>query len=157
MTGAITPPPAEVRLHTDLAPLARGYAEPGEGCQLEGVGPVPVSMARALLQDSRITVMGHDGDDIATVSSPTRTIPARLRRWVESAYPECGRNGCASTFRLQIDHIHGVEDGGETAKANLWRLCGHDHYLKTHCKWRVVRDEHGHLDLVPPDYAEAPP
>jgi hypothetical protein len=155
-TGSITPPPAEVRLHTDLAPIVRGYAEPGERCHLEGVGPIPVSMARTLLQDARITVMGHDRDDITTVSSPTRTIPARLRRWVESAYPECGRNGCASTFRLQIDHIQGVEDGGETAKANLWRLCGHDHHLKTHCRWQVVRDEHGNLDLVPPE-PEAPP
>jgi hypothetical protein len=156
MTGETTPPPAEVRLHADLAPIVRGFAEPGERCHLEGVGPIPVSMASALLQDSRITVMGHDGDDITTVSSPTRTIPARLRRWVESAYPECGRTGCASTVRLQIDHIRGVEDGGETTKANLWRLCAHDHHLKTHRRWRVVHDEHGNLDLVPPE-PEAPP
>jgi hypothetical protein len=156
MTGTITPPPAEVRLHADLAPIVRGYAEPGERCHLEGVGRIPVSMARALLQDSRITVMGHEGDDITTVSSPTRTIPARLRRWVESAYPECGRTNCASTFRLQIDHIQAVEHGGETTKTNLWRLCAHDHHLKTHCKWRVVHDEHGNLDLVPPE-PEAPP
>ncbi|HEY7106562.1 MAG TPA: DUF222 domain-containing protein [Acidimicrobiia bacterium] len=157
ITGAITPPPVEVRLHTDLAPLVRGYAEPGERCDLEGVGPIPVSMARALVQDSRVTLMGHDGKDIATVSSPTRTIPARLRRWVESAYPSCGKKGCDSTFRLQIDHIQGVEDGGETAKDNLWRLCHHDHHLKTHCGWRVERDEHGDLDLVPPDHTDAPP
>jgi 5-methylcytosine-specific restriction endonuclease McrA len=144
-------PAPDVRLHLDGAALARGYSEPGERCHLDGVGPIPVTVARAMLQDAKVTILRHDDDgDITAVSSPTRTIPTRLRRWVEEAYPTCGRHGCDSTFRLEIDHITALADGGPTAKHNLWRLCGHDHHLKTHCGWTVQRRPDGHPDLVPP-------
>jgi len=96
--------------------------------------------------------MHHDdGGDITSVSSPTRTIPTRLRRWVEEAYPTCGRAGCDSTFRLEIDHIVPFASGGPTAKHNLWRLCGHDHHLKTYRGWTVVEQPDGTRNLVPPD------
>ncbi|MFI5047021.1 MAG: DUF222 domain-containing protein [Acidimicrobiia bacterium] len=156
--GETTAPPPDVRLHLDDAVLARGWAEPGERCHLEGVGPIPVSMARSLLQDARITTFGHDEHgDITTVSSPTRTIPARLRRWVEAAYLTCGTSACDSTFRLEIDHIVELDAGGLTAKDNLWRLCGHHHQLKTHRGWRVVRGRDGNPDLVPPDHPDRLP
>jgi hypothetical protein len=118
MTGDAPAKPIDVRLHADGAAIERGYAEPGERCELEGIGPIPVTMARALLADSRITVLGGDGTDIATVSSPSRTIPARLRRWLEATYPVCAVDGCDSTFRLEIDHIAPVEAGGLTNKDN---------------------------------------
>lgn len=131
---------------------SRGYALPGERCHVDGVGPVPVALANVMLQDAKVTVLRHDDHgDITSVSSPTRTIPARLRRWVEEAYPVCGRDGCDSTFRLEIDHIVPLADGGQTAKDNLWRLCGHDHHLKTYSRWRAVRHLDGTRDLVPPD------
>jgi 5-methylcytosine-specific restriction endonuclease McrA len=147
-----TPVPApDVRLHLDHAPLVRGYAEHGERCHLDGVGPIPVAVAKAMLQDAKVTVLRHDDTgDITSVSSPTRTIQARLRRWVEEAYPTCGRHGCDSTFRLEIDHIVPLAAGGRTEKANLWRLCGHDHHLKTYRGWNVVTHPDGTRDLVPP-------
>jgi len=75
----------------------------------------------------------------------------RLRRFVEEAYPVCGRVGCDSRFRLEIDHIEPLAAGGRTDKANLWRLCGHDHHLKTHRRWRAITLPDGTHDLVPPD------
>ena len=112
----------------------------------------------SLLHDSRITTFGHDErGDITTVSSPTRTIPAPLHRWVEAAYPTCGTTSCDSTFHLEIDHIIALQAGGLTEKANLWRLCGHHHHLKTHRGWNVIYDQHGHPDLVPPDHPDPPP
>jgi 5-methylcytosine-specific restriction endonuclease McrA len=145
-------PSPDVRMHLDGAVLERGYAEPGERCHLDGVGPIPVAVARAMLQDATVTVLHHDATgDITDVSSPTRTIPARVRRWVEEAYPDCGRAGCDSRFRLEIDHIVPFAAGGATAKENLWRLCGHDHHLKTYRGWRAVRLADGTWDLVPPD------
>jgi 5-methylcytosine-specific restriction endonuclease McrA len=145
-------PSPDVRMHLDHAALARGYAEPGERCHLDGVGPVPVAVGRAMLQDATVTVLRHDTHgDITHVSSPTRTIPARVRRWVEEAYPVCGRHGCDSRFRLEIDHIVPFAAGGRTEKENLWRLCGHDHHLKTYRGWTVVQRPDGTRDLVPPD------
>jgi hypothetical protein len=157
MTGDASSKPIEVRLHADEAAIDRGYAEPGEHCELEGIGPIPVTMARALLADSRITVLGGDGTDIATVSSPTRTIPARLRRWLEATYPVCAVDGCDSTFRLEIDHVVPVEAGGTTDKDNSWRIRGHHHQLKTYYDWRVVERADGTRTLVPPDHEPEPP
>jgi 5-methylcytosine-specific restriction endonuclease McrA len=91
-----------------------------------------VTTARDLLNDARVTVMVRDGNDITTVSSPTRTIPTKLRRALEARYPTCGRKTCANDRFLQIDHVIPVEEGGETRIDNTWRLCPHDHHLKTH-------------------------
>jgi len=147
--------PVEVHLVTDSAPVVRGHTEPGERCEIVGIGPVPVTTARALLDDSRVTVMVRDGDDITTVSSPKRTIPAKLRRALEARYPTCGVKGCANDQFLEIDHVIPVEDHGPTELANLWRICSHHHALKTYTGWNVVR-VNGELDLVPPDDPDPP-
>jgi len=141
--------PVEVHLVTDSAPVVRGHTEPGERCEIVGIGPVPVTTARGLLDDARVTIMVRDGDDITTVSSPKRTIPAKLRRALEARYPTCGVKGCANDQFLQIDHVIPVEDHGPTELANLWRICSHHHALKTYTGWKVV-DETGGRDLVPP-------
>jgi 5-methylcytosine-specific restriction endonuclease McrA len=142
--------PVEVRLLADTAPLARGHAERGERCELAGIGPVPVTIARSLLTDASVVAMVQDGDDITAVSSPKRTIPAKLRRALEARYPTCGVIGCANDWFLQIDHVVPVEDQGETNVHNTWRICPHHHFLKTFKGWRVV-GEPGNWDLVPPD------
>src|SRR5204863_7332063 len=110
------------RVDADRAAIARGYVEAGERCELVGIGPIPVTMARAMLDDARITVFARDGTEIVKVSSPTRTIPAKLRRWLERAYPRCGVARCGVDQRLQIDHIIAVDNHGPTSQDNLWRL-----------------------------------
>jgi hypothetical protein len=141
----------EVRVEGDLAAFERGYCEPGERMELVGIGPIPVTMARNLLQDARVSILSREGDEITRITSPKRTIPAALRRWVERAYPTCGHLGCGSRERLQIDHIIPVEDGGPTEKTNLWRLCPYHHKLKTFYRWTVV-GQAGQRHLVPPDH-----
>jgi hypothetical protein len=131
--------PPDVRVHAEQAGIDRGFALPGERCEIDGVGTVPVAVVRSMLDDARVTLVGHDDTgDITHISSMKRTIPARLRRWVEEAYPCCGVEDCTDTWRLEIDHIVGVEDGGRTEKANLWRVCRHHHKLKTFYGYRVV-------------------
>jgi hypothetical protein len=147
--------PLEVRLEGDLPALERGYVEPGERCELVGIGPIPVTMARSMLDDARITVLSREGAEITRISTPKRTIPELLRRWVERAYRRCGVAGCGVDQRLQIDHIVGVEEHGPTCQDNLWRLCGHHHRLKTFYQWQVVTDN-GIRQLVPPDQPDDP-
>lgn len=72
--------PVEVRVTVDSAALARGHTAAGERCEIHRVGPVPVTTARALLDDASVSVLLRDGDDITAVSSPKRTIPMKLRR-----------------------------------------------------------------------------
>jgi Domain of unknown function (DUF222)/HNH endonuclease len=142
--------PVEVRVTVDSAALARGHTEPGERCEIDGVGPVAVTTARALLDDAAVTVMTHDGDDITAVSSPKRTIPTKIRRGLEARYPTCGVRGCANDRFLEIDHIVPLEQHGRTEIHNLWRLCSHHHRLKTYGGWKVIGNN-GDRNLAPPD------
>jgi hypothetical protein len=155
MRGDAPAKPLEARLDADQAAIERGWVEPGERCELVGIGPIPVTMARAMLDDARVTVLSREGTDITRISSPTRTIPAALRKWLERAYPRCGVAGCGNDHRLQIDHIIAVEDHGPTCRDNLWRLCVHHHKLKTFYRWRVV-EHNGIRQIVPPDDPDPP-
>jgi hypothetical protein len=141
--------PVEVRVTVDSAALARGHTKSGERCEITGVGPMPVTTARALLDDAAVTVMTKTGDDVTAVSSPKRTIPTKLRRALEARYPTCGVQTCANDQFLEIDHIVPLEAHGRTELDNLWRLCSHHHRLKTYAGWTVV-GRNGDRDLVPP-------
>ena len=141
--------PVEVRVTVDSAALARGHTAAGERCEIEQVGPVPVTTARALLDDASVAVLVRDGDDVTAVSSPKRTIPAKLRRALEAKYPTCGVTSCANDQFLEVDHVVPIAEGGRTELANAWRICSHHHQLKTYFSWKVV-GEPGNWDLVPP-------
>jgi len=141
--------PVEVRVTVDSAALARGHTKSGERCEIAGVGPVPVTTARSLLDDAAVAVITRDGDDITAVSSPRRTIPMKLRRALEACYPACAVSTCANDKFLEIDHVVPLEDHGRTELDNLWRLCSHHHRLKTYEGWKVV-GRNGTRDLVPP-------
>jgi Domain of unknown function (DUF222)/HNH endonuclease len=141
--------PVEVRVTVDSAALACGHTQSGERCEITGVGSMPVTTARALLDDAAVTVLTKTGDDVTAVSSPKRVIPMKLRRALEARYPTCGVKGCANDQFLEIDHVVPLAEGGRTELANAWRICPHHHYLKTHGGWKVV-SEPGNWDLVPP-------
>jgi Domain of unknown function (DUF222)/HNH endonuclease len=147
--------PVEVRVTVDSAALARGHTNPGERCEITGVGPVPVTTARALLDDAAVAVMTKTGDDVTAVSSPKRTIPTKLRRAIEARHPTCGVPGCANDQFLEIDHVIPLEAHGRTELDNLWRLCSHHHRLKTYGGWLVV-GQNGHRNLVPPEDPDPP-
>jgi Domain of unknown function (DUF222)/HNH endonuclease len=147
--------PVEVRVTVDSAALARGHTKSGERCEITGVGPVPVTTARALLDDAAVAVITRDGDDITAVSSPKRTIPTKVRRALEARYPACAVSTCSNDQFLEIDHIVSLEDHGRTEIDNLWRLCSHHHRLKTYEGWKVV-GRNGTRDLIPPDDPDPP-
>ena len=153
--------PIDVRLSADGTAIARGHILPGERCEIDGVGPIPVTTARQLIADARVTTMVRDGDAITHVSSMTRTIPAKLRRWLEETYPQCGRSGCDNTIGLIIDHIvdyaHLTKIGEipPTTQANLWRLCPTCNDLKTYRGWKVTGGP-GTWDLIPPEPSDDP-
>jgi len=153
--GELPEKPIELRLEGDYAALERGYLEPGERLDLDGV-PIPVTLARSLLGDAKLVLLARQGHEITKISSAKRAIPMPLRRSVERRYPRCGVGGCGHTERLQIDHIIPVTEHGPTSEANLWRLCPHHHTLKTLYDWRVVTDRDGIRHLVAPDDPDPP-
>jgi len=142
--------PVEVRLNVDAPVIVNGHTKPGERCDITGIGPVPATTARALLDDALVSAVVRDADDIKTISRAKRTIPAQLRRAAEARYPTCGVKGCANDRFLQIDHVTPVEEKGLTEDDNLWRLCTFHHDKKTYAGWHVVGTTH-QWDLVPPE------
>jgi hypothetical protein len=139
-----------VRVVVDASALARGLVKPGERCEIEGIGPIPVATAEAMVSDSSLVIATGSGRDVTTITTPKRTIPAALRRALELKYPTCGVPGCGATRNLQIDHVKPITEGGATSIHNLWLICPHHHFLKTYRGWRVVGPP-GDWDLVPPD------
>ncbi len=146
--GSAPGPTAVVHVRVDHAALLRGRVEGDELCEIPGVGPIPVDVARRLAVDSILHVLVTDGVDVTTVARSGRTIPTALRRALEERDPGCVVPGCGTTGRLEIDHLVPFADGGEASLANLARLCHWHHYLKTH---------HGHrLERTAPDGGHPP-
>lgn len=146
----------EAKLIMDVAAIPRGHTEPGERCELAGIGPIPVAIATKLLTDASVSLLVRDGEELHSVGRPVRTISAKLRRELEAEYPVCGVKGCANDRFLEIDHVVPVCEGGQTFRKNTWRICPHHHFLKHHRCW-VVIGEPGDWDLVPPGDPRAPP
>jgi hypothetical protein len=119
--------PATIVVRVDKTAFDRGRSEPGEVCEIPGVGPIPLSVARKLSQDAILKVLITDGTDVRSISHPGRTIPSKLRTAIEEAYPECASDGCHVDRHLEIDHIVPVVEGGPTELANLQRLCPWHH------------------------------
>jgi 5-methylcytosine-specific restriction endonuclease McrA len=129
-------PAATVHVRVDHAALLRGHVAPGELCEIPGVGPVPVEVARRLAVDSVLNVLVTDGVDVTAVAHTGRTVPIALRRALAERDPECVVPGCTVREGLEIDHTVPFAEGGPASLDNLARLCHWHHYLKTH---------HGHL------------
>ncbi len=129
-------PKATIHVRVDHAALVRGHVEAGELCEIPGVGPIPVEVARRLAVDSVLNVLVTDGVDVTTVAHSGRSIPAALGRALVERDPVCVVPGCDTREGLEIDHVRPFAEGGPASLANLARLCHWHHYLKTH---------HGHL------------
>ena len=131
-------PPATVVVRVDKSAFDRGETQPGELCEIAGVGPIPVSVAQELSADALLRSLITDGTAVLAVSNPGRTVPARLRVALEELQPECVIAGCHVDRHLEIDHNVPVTQGGRTELANLNRLCHHHHDLKTRKSLRLV-------------------
>ncbi len=133
-------PRTTVHVRVDHAALVRGHVEGGELCEIPGIGPVPVEVARRLAVDCVLNVLVTDGVDVTAVAHSGRTIPVALRRALVERDPECVVPGCPARDGLEIDHLLPFAEGGPASLENLARLCHWHHYLKTHHGHRLERD-----------------
>ena len=132
--------PATVVVRVDKSAFERGETVEGEVCEIPGVGPIPVRVARQLATDGIMRALIIDGTDVHAVSHAGRTIPARLRTALEELQPECVIAGCHVDRHLEIDHNEPFAMGGPTELTNLHRLCHHHHDVKTRGDFRIVGD-----------------
>jgi len=152
ITGSATAKgaPATVHVDVDHAALVRGHTIAGERCEIRGIGPVPVAVARRLADDSVLKVLVTDGVDVRAVAHAGRTIPAHLRSALERRDPNCVVPGCSARERLEIHHLVPFALGGPTTLDNLVRVCAHHHSRITNDGAQLVRHDHGWAWRGPP-------
>jgi hypothetical protein len=150
-------PQTTTLLRLDYPAFARGHAEDGETCELAGIGPVPVSVARALAADSILKVVVTHGVDVRAVASAGRTIPTAVRTALELRDPTCVVPGCDIAKGLEIDHWQvSFAEGGPSELWNLCRLCRFHHRQKHRCGYRLVGGP-GRWTWEPPRSPRGPP
>lgn len=145
----------------DLASLRRGGVLAGETCEIAGVGPVPVEVAREVFDDALLRIVIRDGVDIRTVVHTGRTASAVQETAVlVRDGGRCIRPTCDLPVS-EIDHSTGWTATKATTLDDLGGLCGHDHDLKSRHGHTYRRDERGRITWVRPDgtleYERPPP
>jgi len=153
-------PPVKILARLDIPAAVRGHTLPGETCEIDGFGPVPVDVLRQFLPDAAIDVIATNGVDIFNVTRLRRRTNACQQTVLDWFGGRCARLGCRATRRLQVDHrIDWAHTHVTELKALDW-LCPEDHRRKTHEGWALVPGR-GRRRMVPPDDpahpANAPP
>ena len=154
--GDITPPTkpgwprGETILLVNVESLHRGSVEPGEDCEIPGVGPVPVSVARDLLGDSLLKLVIRDGQDIRTVVHLGRhpTAMQKTALYVRDR-GRCVRSTCDRPI-AEIDHTQDWSRTRQTTLDQLAGLCRTDHALKTRHDHTYRRQQDGSVTWHPP-------
>ncbi len=147
-------PPASVIIRVDANALQRGHTKPGETCEIDGVGPIPVAAARAATSDAFLAVVATRGIDVRSVTHLGRTPTAHQRTALVVRDPECVVPGCHATSRLEIDHVTPWALTHRTRLDDLARLCHRHHFLKTYEGWRLT-GRPGQWCWQPPDAGKA--
>jgi len=93
-----------VILRVDLAALRRGELEGNEVCEIPGVGPVPLAVARTLLGDVFLKLVITDGVDVQTVCHIGRHVSAFIDTALQERDPACVVPGCDVANFLERDH-----------------------------------------------------
>jgi hypothetical protein len=141
-------------LHVPFEALTRGAVAGEETCEIVGVGPVPIRIARELLGESILKIVITKGVDVANVVHLGRGPTAAQRIALLWSSPKCANEACSSMF-VQLDHRDPWAHTHHTTLDELDHLCEHDHDLKTNHGWLLVEGT-GRRAFVPPKHPRHP-
>ena len=148
------PPPARpasmVHVMVDYEALMRGQTVTGERCEIPGIGPIPVTLARQMAEDCILKVLLTKGVDVMAVAHGGYTIPAHVRTAVHARDGKCIVPGCDGRRRVQVDHRNAFGRTRVTKLEDLALLCPFHHYLKTFCGY-TYRGGPGTWEWIPPE------
>jgi hypothetical protein len=136
-------------LRIDVEALRRGYVHGQELCEITGVGPVPVTVARDLLGDAIIKLVITNGVDVCNITHLGRGPTAAQRAALLWTSPTCCVEGCYRT-RIEFDHRDPWADTHHTRLDELDPLCKFHHDQKTHRGYALTPGT-GKRPLVPPN------
>jgi len=143
-------PPATILVRADLSAIRRGHTIPGETCEIDGLGPIPVETLRELFPQAAIDLIITKGVNVFNVTHLGRNVNARQQTVMDWLGEQCTRLGCPATRKLQIDHRVDWHKIHITELHNLDKLCVDCHRRKTHDGWALVHGK-GKRRMVPPD------
>jgi hypothetical protein len=145
--------PATVIVRIDHAALVRGARTADECCEIDGIGPVPISTVRAMMTDAFLAAVVTDGIDIHSVVHLGRAVTATQRTALVVRDPTCVVPGCDVRRGLEIDHVEGWSATRVTTIDALARLCHHHHFQKTYEGWKLCGRPGRWRWLPPPGHA----
>ncbi|BCW53966.1 MULTISPECIES: HNH endonuclease signature motif containing protein [unclassified Arthrobacter] len=144
--GKVPTPRADVLVTVPVFALLGLTDEPAV---LNGMGPIPASMARRLVADGaesfyRVLVDPRDGAPLEIGRTRYR-LPETIKQWIRMRDRKCTFPGCTNhTPDNHTDHLTAWEHGGRTAVRNLAQLCPKHHRLKHARTWNPdPATEHG--------------
>jgi hypothetical protein len=122
-----------VLVHVTDTALVRGRTEPGETCEVAGVGPVPVAEAKRLAGPNPfVSLVETNGVDVGRVVRLGRRRPPEVDDALLVRDRGCVVPGCGRTARLEVHHTVPYAESGRTTLAELATVCCHHHDLITH-------------------------
>ena len=136
-------------LRVDVQALRRGRVASDELCEIAGVGPVPVTVAREVLSEAIVKLVITDGVDVRNVTHLGRGPTAAQRAALLWMSPICSVLGCTRA-RLENDHREPWAETRHTRLDELDPLCEFHHDLKTRLGWALVNGK-GKRAFVAPD------
>jgi hypothetical protein len=145
----------QVVLHVDQAAL-RGDDEHGR-CAIAHGPDVAPDTARRIACDAALVALreGPQGQPL-DVGRRTRSVPAAMRRALESRDRGCRFPGCTCRRYVDAHHVEHWADGGRTSSDNLVLLCRRHHRLVHEGGFRVEHDGEGGLVFYTPQGAVIP-
>jgi hypothetical protein len=137
-------------LRLDVEALQRGRVHGNETCEIAGVGPIPVSVARRLLGDAVLKLVLTKGNDVLNVTHLGRGPTTAQKVAMLWNSPGCVITACPRMAGIEHDHRIDWAHTHHTTLPELDRLCTHHHHLKTNRAWALIRDADGTVEMVPP-------
>src|SRR5436190_10107939 len=145
--GAGPRPQLIIRASLDTLAGTRG-APAGE---LEGGGTVPAETVQRYACDSAISRITGRGELDHELSHAVRTIPAPIRRALETRDRHCVFNGCGRPLNwCDGHHLVWWTKGGSTTLPNLALLCRPHHRMVHEEGWTLEHRKDGQWAATPP-------
>ena len=141
----------KIIIRIDHTALVRGHCETGETCEIDGIGPIPVSAVKDLIlhDDPFIAAITTNGTDIQKVVHLGRGLNTHQRTAIEAMGLRCSNIACNQTIALQIDHRDPWTTNNQTVLDNQDPLCPECHKHKTHHGWNLEPGK-GPRKFLPP-------
>ena len=138
-SGQSMRPRVAINIRADGDAWLRGRTRPGETCGVDGGGPIPVSVAQALVEDGEVNFVGMEGGEVVSLVSHSRYIPADVRRAVIARDPICVVPGCYERENLQFHHWRtDFVKSQRTSLDDLCRPCEFHHDLITRGHFALI-------------------